>query len=266
MPKVGKHQLDNNYLRIENITNKEGSFQKFEEEVRNFERIHISTLAMDFSNDVSKKARENIEKEWINKLPSLDNIKCLSVRHRVDQEYFDAICKMKNLESLTFWTSIVEDISSLKNLKNLKYLHLSSFSRLEDIEPLINISKLEKLSIERCFKIKNYDTIGNINRLIALGIEGDTFAPKNLIIDSLVPFTNLNNLKHLDLRTTSIKDKSFLELLKLKKLKRLDASWRMKKELRDKIKNDHELLESGFFIVYDFENNKFYDDIEWWID
>lgn len=264
-PKVGKHQLENNYLKIDNLTDKLGSFQKFEKEVYNYERIHISTLAMDFSQGTSKKEREMIEAEWIEKLPHLDNIRHLSLRHRVNDKYFSAICRMKNLESISFWSSTVEDLTPISNLNRLKCLHIDSFSRLIDIKPLKNIKNIEKLWIERCFKIENYEIIGEFAQLIGLAIEGDTFAPKNLILESLKPFTRLKNLKHLNLETTSIKDKSFMELLKMESLIRLDASWHMKKEIRNKIKTEHKSLKSGFFMCYDFENNKFYDGVEWWI-
>jgi hypothetical protein len=49
-------------------------------------------------------------------------------------------------------------------------------------------------------------------------------------------------------------------------LKRLDAGWRMKKEEREFIQNNHPTLRSGFFMAYDFEKNRFKEGIEWWID
>lgn len=266
MPKVGKHQLENNFFTNSGLSEKGGCFQKYTDEVKDFENIHISTLAMDFPEKTTKKERIEIESEWIEKLPTLDNIKHLTLRHRVNNEYFDSICRMKNLEGLYFWTSTVDDIKLLSKLKKLKYLHLELFSRLTDISPLLEIHTLTKLSIERCFKVNNYEIIGKMEQLIALSIEGDTIAPRNLILPSLKPFSKLNNLKHLDLRTTSIRDKSFLEILKLENLVRLDAMWRMKKEIRNKIKENHKTLQSGFFMAYDFEKHKFYDGVEWWID
>jgi len=266
MVKIGKHQLENDFFILSNYPEEEGCFQIFNEEVRAFERIHISMLAMDFPDGTSKKKRTEIEEEWLRQLPSLENVRHLSVRHRVNQQFFEAICEMKNLESIYFWTSTVKDLSSLKKLKQLISLHLQRFSQLTDISPLKNVQSLTRLNIENCFKIENYDVIGDMNQLIALGIEGDTFAPKNLILESLKPFSRLQNLKHLDLSTTSIKDKSFLELLKLEKLVRLDASWRMKKEIRNRIKAEDKSLKSGFFMVYDFEKNEFYEGTEWWIE
>jgi Leucine-rich repeat (LRR) protein len=263
--KTGKHQLENNLFYSPNASIKEGRFQKLPDDVEEYENIHISTLAMDFPSGTSNNERKLIENEWINALPKLDNIKSLSIRHRVSSEFFEAICSMNNLEVLRFWTSTVIDLSPLKKLKNLTTLHLDSFSKLEDISPILELKKLNKLSIENCFKIKNYELLGGLNKLEALRLGGDTFAPKNLILSSLYPLTSLSNLKHLDLSSTSIKDKSFLELLKMKNLLRLDASWRMKKEIRIKIKSNLPTLKSGFFMAYDFESQDFYDGIEWWI-
>lgn len=266
MNKIGKHQLENDFFSLGNLNNEIGYFQKMTDEVKNFEYIQISILPMDFDNDIKLKDRKLIEQEWIENLPFLDNIKHLSIRHRVDEKFLDSISRMKNLESLFFWTSQVHDISPLKNLKKINFLHLSSFSKLEDISPILELNNLKKLSIESCFKIDNYEIIGQMNDLVALSIEGDSFAPKNLILNSLKPFSELQNLKHLNLSTTSIKDKSFLELLNLKNLIRFDATWRMKREIREKIKTEHASLKSGFFMVFNFDKNEFYEDIEWWKD
>src|SRR5690554_2004488 len=155
MPEVGKHQLENNFFVLPNYPEETGYFQKFESTAFNFERIHISTLAMDFPDGTTKKERNEIEKEWIENLPLLENVKHLSIRHRVNQPYFEAICKMKNLESIYFWTSTVEDLNSLKNLPSLISLHLQRFSKLIDISPLLEIKSLNRLSIENCFNIKD---------------------------------------------------------------------------------------------------------------
>jgi Leucine-rich repeat (LRR) protein len=263
--KIGKDQLENNFFVSKNPQWTEGHFQEFDEKAKDFDSISISTLAMDFPEGTSIKEKKLIEQEWIKQLPTLDNVKSLSVRHRVDQPFFEAICKMPNIESLTFWTSKVTDLNSLKTLEKLEFLHLASFSQLKDISPLINLKSLMRLSIDNCFKVENYNLIGKMDWIEALALEGDTFAPKNLIIPSLKPFTSLKNLKHLEVSTTSIKDKSFEEILKFEKLIRLDAHWRMKKEMREKILQSHPNLKSVFFVAYDFVKNEFKENIEWWV-
>lgn len=259
----GKHQLENNYFAA--LDNKDVKyFQKYNDDVKNYDSIHISLLSMDFPPEISQKERILIESEWIENLPKLSNIKNLYIRHIVDEDFFNAICKMQNLETLSFRTSKVEDISKIINLKKLVFLHLESFSKLEDIQPITNLPNLKYLSIDNCFKISNYEVISRINNLIALSIEGNSIAPKNLILNSLKEISDLQNLKHLSLFHTSIKDKTYLEVSRLKQLVRLDATWKMKGEIRDNIKSKLPNLTSGFFMAWDFEKNEFYKDIEWW--
>ncbi len=40
----------------------------------------------------------------------------------------------------------------------------------------------------------------------------------------------------------------------------------MKNQEREFLQNEHPALQSGFFVVYDFVNNKFKDGVEWWIE
>lgn len=264
-PKPGTAQLENNLFVSSDSQWSNNRVQKYVPELQDLDSILISTLPMDFLEATSKKERALIEKDWIAAFPRLKKLKRLSVRHKVNQEYFESICQIPNLEELHIWTSNVGEICSLKRLKNLKHLHLESFSRLSDLSPIIQLKNLRTLSIENCFKIENYDQIGEMDWLIGLSLEGDTFAPKNLPIGSLIPFTNLKKLQHLQLSTTSIKDKSYLELLKIKSLIRLDANWRMKKEIREKVIKEHPNLKSGFFVAYDFNKNELKAGIEWWV-
>lgn len=239
------------------------SFQTVNEEIFDVENLQIVSLAMDFPQGTSKKVRQEIEKKWLDTLPKLKKIKRLSVRHRVKQEFFEAICEMPNLESLTFWTSTVEDISSITKLSKLTFLKLWSFSRLKDIAPLLQLKKLKVLSVDNCFKVENYEIISQMTQLIGLELCGDTFAPRNLKINSLKPFETLKSLKHLDLSAASVVDKSYDSILKMKNLERFDLVVNVPKEMRDKIKTEHQNLKAGFFVDYDFENKKFYDGKQW---
>ncbi len=227
------------------------------------ENLHISTLAMDFKKNQSQKYRKELEQKWIEILPKLDNVTTLSVRHRVNQKYFDSICKMKNLERLFFWTSTVDNILNIKNLKKLTWLNVERFNRLTDISPILGLEELRLLSISNCFKIDTYDMIGKLTKLEGLDLSGDEFAPKNLRLKSLIPFETLRNLKHLDLCSTSVIDKSYDSILKMDKLERFDITVHIAKDLREKIKSRHKNLKAGFFMDWDYENDKFYDDKKW---
>ncbi|MCO5948286.1 hypothetical protein [Mucilaginibacter flavidus] len=96
------------------------SFQEFSKDVYDVENLGIVSLAMDFPTGTSEKRRKEIERKWIDTLPQLAKVKALSVRHRVKQEFFEAICQMPNLERLFFWSSTVEDISSIAKLNKLQ--------------------------------------------------------------------------------------------------------------------------------------------------
>ncbi|WP_107040387.1 leucine-rich repeat domain-containing protein [Brumimicrobium mesophilum] len=261
---IGKDQIiDTYYPTIEHLE-EERKLQEYDGNVLNTNNLFISTLAMDFPSNISSKRRKEIEEEWKEKLPHLNQIKRLNLRHKVDQEFFECICKMQNLEVLNIWTSTVTNIDSLKKLTKLKALSLSNCSRLEDISPLTTLRSLESLSILASFKVINYELIGKMKWLKSLELGGDSFAPKNLMLQSIEPFTGLDSLIELDLSYASIKDKNYRPILELKKLKRLDAHWRMKNQEREFIQNEHPSLQSGFFVAYDFVKNEFKDGIEWW--
>jgi len=238
-------------------------FQSVEDDVFTVENLEIVSLAMDFPQGTSKKVRYEIEKTWIAVLPKLKNVKSLSVRHRVKPDFFEAICKMSNLQNLTFWTSTVDDISSISKLTGLTDLKLWSFTRLKDISPLLSLKKLRVLSVDNCFQVQNYEVIGQMTQLVGLELCGDTFAPKRLRISSLKPFEQLENLKHLDLSSASVIDNSYDSILQMKNLERFDLVVNIPKGMRDRIKEEHKNLKVGFFMDYDFENKKFYDGKKW---
>ena len=225
------------YLNVQNIS----------ADIYSATALCIVAFAMDFPQGTSVKARKELEKKWLNLLPTLDNIKSLSIRLRVNQDFFDAVCKMKNLERLHFWTSTADDISAISKLKNLTRLDLERFSGLTDISPLLELPKLKLLSIENSHKIANYDIIGNIHQLIGLKLCGDSFAPKNLRLPSLKPYRELKNLEHLDLNICSVIDGSYEEIINLTSLKRFDTTTsRIPKHAKELI-SAHKTLIAGFW-------------------
>ena len=265
-PIIGKDQLiDTYYPEIKDL-DEPMVFQEFRQDILNTNNVFISTLAMDFPPEVTLKKRKEIDEQWKEKFSELTHIKSIGLRHRVDQNYFEAVCEMRNLEELSISTSTVLDISSIRKLDKLKSLSLSNFSKLEDISPLLELKSLECLSILASFKISNYELIGKMTWLKSLEIGGDTYAPRNLMLQSLEPFTKLKELVSLDMSCASIRDRNYRPILKLNKLKRLDAHWRMKNKEREDIQNEHPSLKSGFFVAFDFVKNEFKDGIEWWIE
>lgn len=241
------------YLHVQEIT----------DDVFKATNLCIVALAMDFPPETTAKDRKDLENKWLDLLPKLDNIKSLSIRLKVNQDFFNAVCKMKNLERLHLWTSTAEDISEISKLQKLTRLDLESFSRLRDISPLLKLPKLKLLYIENSYKIENYEIIGKMAQLAGLKLNGSITAPKNLRLPSLKPFANLKKLEHLDLNACSVIDESYDTVLKLPDLKRFDILVTISKPLRDKIKNGHKNLQAGFFMDWDYDKKKMYDDKQW---
>ena len=179
-----------------------------------------------------------------------------------NQEILNSVCKIPNLSELIIQNSNFEDISPLKKLGKLTRLEINYNSKLTNIDSISNL-KLKQLKLEQCFNITNYETIGKIKTLKGLSLNGNWTAPKNLKINSLIPFEELNNLEHLDLDYSVVVDKSFESILKMTKLKRFDYLSTIKKETRLKIKNNHQSLVAGFFMDYDYDNNEFYEGKQW---
>lgn len=246
-------QNDTRFLNVQEIT----------DDVFSATNLRISTLAMDFPAGTTSSSRRKLEAKWIDLLPRLHSVKVLSVRHKVKQEFFEAICEMKNLEQLHFWTSTIEDISSISKLQNLWRLDLDSFSRLTDIGSILALKNLQILSIENSFKVENYHLIGQITKLKGLRLGGNAFAPRNLRLRSLKPFSNLKNLTHLDLSTLSVVDNSYDIILELENLERFDITVIIPKPMRELIKANHQKLTAGWFMDWDYDNQKLYEGKEW---
>jgi Leucine-rich repeat (LRR) protein len=230
-------------------------------EIYTTDALRINIAAKNLSPKSTRQ--KELESEWIKILPTLDNVKILTIRTRVSQLLFDTICEMQNLKRLYIWSSIAENIEKIKLLQNLKRLDISSFSRLVDISPLLSLKQLTTLSIENCFKIQNYEVLGGLVQLTGLSLSGNGFAPKNLRLNSLIPFEQLRHLKHLDLSAASVIDKSYDSILSMEQLERFDITINIAKPIRDKIKSQHKTLTAGFFTDWDFENKKFYEGKNW---
>lgn len=213
-------------------------------------RINSTNVRIDCLSPAVIKKGSQKEKalitEWNDVFPSLDNIRCLKIDVH-NQEIFDGICKIPNLEQLTITNSNFTDLSSIFLLKNLKRFELLRNNKIIDIEPLLRLS-LEYLKFEECFNISNYEIIGNLKTLIGLSINGNWTAPKNLKLDSIKAFENLHELIHLDIAFCRLLDKSFDSILKMEKLKRFDYLGKVDKKTVLNIQNSHKSLCSGSFI------------------
>lgn len=225
----------------------------------NIDRENIKIIYSGKSSN-SKQSKE-IYSNWIEAIKKLHNVKKLKI-NLFDEGIFNAVCEMKNLEELIVEASNLKDFSPIIKLKKLTRFELSYNKELIDIKPITRL-KLKQVSFLHCFNITNYELLGDIPTLIGLSLCGNWTAPKNLKLSSLKPYEKLKNLKHLDISTCSIVDKSFESIIKMKSLERFDFSGRIKKVIREKIKENHLNLKAGFFMDYDYEKNEFYDGKNW---
>jgi len=226
----------------------------------NSENIIITGLSPAIIKRGSEKEKKLLN-DWDEIFETLNNVKRLKI-NIYNQEILNSVCKIPNLSELIIQNSNFEDISPLKKLGKLTRLEINYNSKLTNIDSISNL-KLKQLKLEQCFNITNYETIGKIKTLKGLSLNGNWTAPKNLKINSLIPFEELNNLEHLDLDYSVVVDKSFESILKMTKLKRFDYLSTIKKETRLKIKNNHQSLVAGFFMDYDYDNNEFYEGKQW---
>lgn len=169
---------------------------------------------------ISEYQQKKLVKEWTNTLPTLENVRYLWFRSRVNQSLFEAACSMPSLEGLFIKWSGVKNIESLKKLNNLKYLHVGSSAQVTSINVLGNLTKLLVLEIENFKRITKLEPIGNLINLEGLGVSGDIWTTQN--VESLSPLISLKNLRYLfldNLKTPNMRLKSILHLKSLVNLK-----------------------------------------------
>lgn len=87
-----------------------------------------------------------------------------------NQNIFDAICNQHNLESLRIKCFKGKDISSIRELTNLKKLFIESGTAIEDISSLADLKQLEVLILGDTKKIFDYSCLSKLQNLKALGI------------------------------------------------------------------------------------------------
>ena len=236
--------------------------QQFDDKKLNSENIHIHSLS--FLYDTLKpKGKLEIQKKWIDIFPKLNEVKRIKITFGINQELFDSLNQIPNLEELIIDSSKITDLSYLTKIKKLKRFEIDSFTQLKDIS-ILEKTKLLQLRIENCFKIENYEIIGNIESLIGVALRGYVVGPKKIKIESLKNFKNLKKLKHLDLGCTSLIDKnSFNYLLEIENLERFDYTGNINIEVVENIKKNHPNLKAGFFVDWDYKNDKIYDGKYW---
>lgn len=196
--------------------NKEGNFppdsKTYPSDYKNEQRLGLWITQLNVSN----KEQKRIIDEWVDLLPTLDQLRFLWVHSRVSQRIFDAVCENTNIESLYIKWSGIKSIDNIANLTRLRYLRIGSSSQIESLAALEKLPSLEVLEIENTGRIADYDFLAGLRQLKALGVSGSMWT--TLKINSLAPIKSLNKLIWLDLANTKLLDNNFSYLHNLKEL------------------------------------------------
>lgn len=192
--------------------------------------------------DRSSYQQSKLVKKWCKALPSFEAIEHLWLPSRVNQNIFDAICKLPNLKCLWIKWSGIKQIEEIENLENLQHLHIGSSSQIEAIESLTKLKNLTTLETEQLNKISNFEVIGELTQLEGLGIDGSIWGTQK--IDSLEFIKSLSELRYFTMTNSRLTTKSFEPLLSIKKLVRFDSSWNYPEEEFLKLKQ-HPTLKLG---------------------
>ncbi len=167
----------------------------------------------------------------------------------VDEGFFNEICEMKNLDRLVMDGVKVPDISLLSNLKRLRYLKIVKLSPADNLEVLANIPSLRKLWINESKAITDYSFLRDAKKIVALGVEGDTWTKQK--VDSLAPFSYLDDLEALFMSSVQLKDKNLDYLATNPKLKYFWVARFAPKSSFDSLRNLMPSLECQWCDNYD---------------
>lgn len=141
--------------------------------------------------------KDSIEQIWINSEQFNDgrllryflNLRSISI---VLSSMSDVswLASLKKVEYLRLFGNPIQDITSLENLSNLRFLSLGN-TKVASIEPILGLKKLEELFIYHCHNIKSVRGISRLKSLTMLDLLSNKL--KDLSEISYMP-----NLKHLD--------------------------------------------------------------------
>lgn len=189
------------------------------EDYRPSERLNLNITQLKKTPYQQKK----IVAQWCRELPNLKDVKYLWFSSKVNQDVFDAVCKMSNLRGLYIKWSSIKSIDNLRLLKQLRHLHLGSSSQVESIDVIGELGTLVTLELQQLNRVSDFSIVSGLKSLEGLGIDGSIWTAQK--IDTLKPLEESHNLRYVTLTNTKVHDKSLDPILRLDKLVRFDSSW-----------------------------------------
>jgi hypothetical protein len=177
-------------------------------EIPNKDEVKILTLS---------KYQDKKHWEQVFECPNLEEI----TLHEPNKEQVQAIRKLTKLKRLRVTFFRTADIKFLGDLINLEEIVLEYVSGFSDLMPLRELPNLKSLHLENLRRVSNFDGLKGINSLRYLYIDG-TLDWKQPIEN----FTFLEGLPNLEIIAfgfviNKTKYPAFLPILKIKKLKKI---------------------------------------------
>jgi hypothetical protein len=185
---------------------------------------------------LSVTEQKKLIKEWIDFLPSCQNIEMLWFSTLTTQQLFESVCKLENLVGLYIKWSNIKNLESLSALSNLKYLRIGSSSKIESILPLSRMIQLEVLQLESFKKISDFSPLSDLANLKFFSIEGGMYMKQK--VDTFEPFSKLTNLIYFSALMINCSDKRIDTLMSLKKLKTINWPFDLKSSDMERLKDE----------------------------
>ncbi|WP_068984824.1 MULTISPECIES: hypothetical protein [Lysinibacillus] len=112
------------------------------------------------------------------------NLKRLIIHH-YKKKNVDEFVKLEKLKILGIWSSPIQNIDGLKDLKEIEQLKLRYLSKLESIDGIKNNSSVKELWIQNCKKVNDWEVLGTLSNLRVLTIEACGNIPSLKFLDKL---------------------------------------------------------------------------------
>lgn len=186
--------------------------------------------------ELSAIEQNKLIKEWIDFLPTCQEIEMLWFTTNTTQKLFDSVCKLKNLIGLNIKWSNIKSLDKIVALEKIKYLSIGSSSQIESILPISTLKKLEVLRIENFKKISDFSSMSALINLKFFSIEGGMYTKQK--VDTFEPFSKLTNLIYFSAVMISCVNKGIDPILKLKNLKTLNWAFDLTLQETDRLKEE----------------------------
>lgn len=184
------------------------------------ERLNLACTQTDLSPHRQRKLVE----EWCEALPDFSKLRFLWMSSRVNQQMFEAACRVPRLEGLYVEWGGIDDLSPVVRRIGLRFLHVGSAPGITSIECLSELRSLEVLELENLHRVPDISVIGRLTGLQGLALYG---GEKGWRVPSLGPLSRLEGLRYLFLQGLRPAERTLRPLYPLERLRslRLDPRW-----------------------------------------